>query len=55
MLLAEDGVWKAWLHDRDGKRSCWVSAGSLYDLALRVEQVLVVGGDDWRADRQGKK
>ena len=53
MLLAEDGVWKAWLHDRDGKRSCWLSAGSLFDLAMRVDEVLRAGAGDWRPDRTG--
>jgi hypothetical protein len=51
MVLAEDGVWKAWLHDRDGKRSCWVSSGALFDLLIRVDEMLKTGAGDWRPDR----
>jgi hypothetical protein len=55
MILAEDGVFKAWLHDREAERSCWLSAGSLLDLVAKVEDVLESGGGDWRVDRKGGK
>lgn len=55
MVLAEDGVWKAWLHDRDGARSCWLSAGGLIDLAALIELTLETGEGSWRPDRSGGK
>jgi len=52
MVLAEGGRWKAWLHDRDGKRSCFVSAGSFPALFEACEDVLANGGGDWRSDKR---
>jgi hypothetical protein len=51
MVLAEDGVWKAWLHDRDGRCSGWLSAGSLFDLLVAIEEGLVNNSVNWRADK----
>lgn len=51
MIFAEQGRWKACLHDRDQKRTCFVSAATLMALLGAVEDVLANGGGDWRADR----
>ena len=55
MVLAENGVWKAWAHDRDAGMSAWVSAGSLLDLLTTLEEGL--GGDsmNWRSDNKQRR
>lgn len=53
MVLAEQGVWKCWIHDRDGLRSGWVSAGSLYDLVNVLETALGEDSVTWRDDKPG--
>jgi len=56
MLLVDGVVWKAWVHDRDGKRSCFVSARTPLELLSSVEDVLANNGGDWRPDdRSGGK
>lgn len=51
MVFAEQGRWKACLHDRDQKRTCFVSAMTLTALLEAVEDVLANGGGDWRRDK----
>ena len=53
MLLAEGGRWKAWLHDRDQRRSGWVTAATLRDLIDAVERGVHQESVDWRVDRKG--
>jgi hypothetical protein len=50
MLMVDGVVWKAWVHDRDGKRSCFVSARTTRELLMAVEDVLANTGGDWRPD-----
>lgn len=52
MLLAEAGRWKAWVHDRDSRRSAWLSSEGLGDLFVALERALASGVADWRADRK---
>lgn len=52
MLLAEGGLWKLWMHDRDGKRSCWISAESLTTLIQRADEVAQGGAGEWRLDKR---
>lgn len=52
MVLCEGGYWKAWLHDRDGKRSAWVTASSLLDLLIAADAMISSGAGDWRPDRK---
>lgn len=54
MILAEHGVWKCWINDRDGKRSAWVSGGLVMDLLNSVERGLADDSLTWRED-VGKK
>lgn len=49
MLFTEAGMWKAWLHDRDGQCSLFLSAGTLSELLSSCDQVLAAGNADWRA------
>lgn len=49
LMLAEDGVWKGSLHDRDAQRSCWLSGKTPTDLLSAVEKVCLTGEADWRA------
>ena len=51
MVLCEGGKWKAWLHDRDGKQSAWISGDSAGELMEAVEQALLSGCVGWRKDR----
>lgn len=50
MLMVDGSAWKAWVHDRDGKRSCFVSARTPWDLLNTVEDVLANAGGEWRPD-----
>lgn len=50
MLLVDGVVWKCWVHDRDGRRSCFVSSRTPLELLSSVEDVLANGGGDWRPD-----
>lgn len=52
MIVVEDGWWKAWLHDRDGKGSAWFTSGSVLDVLTAVEMALEDGNVAWRADRR---
>lgn len=52
MLVAEAGLWKLWLHDRDGKRSVWLSGQTLESVAQAAEDVVQGGLADWRPDRK---
>ena len=52
MLLVEDGWWKAWLHDRDGKGSSWFSGVDLDAVLQVVEESLDSGTVAWRPDRR---
>jgi hypothetical protein len=52
MLLSEHGSWKVWLHDRDAKRSCWLTGRSIDGCLLAAEEVLRGGLADWRPDRR---
>lgn len=57
MVLAEEGKWKCWVHDRDAERSAWVSADTMLQLFQRVNEGLSGKGLGWRADgaKGGKK
>lgn len=50
MILTENGMWKAWLHDRDSKRNAWVSGASWEDLLETVEKCLAHDTLEWRKD-----
>ncbi len=52
MLVAEGGGWKAWVHDRDAKRSVWLSASTVLDLLVVVEETLISGAGQWRPDKR---
>lgn len=52
MILVEDGWWKCWLHDRDGKGSAWFTAGTMLDALTAVEMALEAGDVSWRVDRR---
>lgn len=52
MLVAEAGLWKCWVHDRDGKRSVWLSGTSLESVTQAAEDVVQGGNADWRPDRK---
>lgn len=50
MVLCEAGKWKAWLHDRAGRRSGWVSADGPIELLDCVEGSLLADSIGWRPD-----
>lgn len=51
LLLTQDGVWKAWVNDKAGKVSAFVSAASLRDLLDVVNDGIELDQLDWRRDR----
>jgi len=51
MILVEDGLVKAWVHDRDASCSAWVSADSLQGLLEAVSRGLEKDSLEWRKDR----
>jgi len=55
LVCAEEGRWKCWINDRDGRRSAWVSAGSLLELLTSVEAGLLDDTLGWRSDGGGRK
>jgi len=48
MLLAEDGICKAWLHDRDAGISCFVSGNTLEATLVAAEAAIDGTAGDWR-------
>jgi len=52
MFVVEGSYMKAWIHDKDGNRSGWVSGGSFKDVLAAVELALSTGQLDWRPDRR---
>jgi len=52
MLLTEDGLWKAWIHDRDTKVSGWLSGESWEGLLESLNKAFGSGSITWRADRR---
>jgi hypothetical protein len=55
MLLSEDGLLKAWVHDREFSRSVWVSGSTLETLLKALEKALAGEATPWRRDRpQGR-
>jgi hypothetical protein len=55
MVFAEDGRWKAWVHDRDASMGCFVSSETLDGLWSAVEKAVGASGGDWRPDRKPPK
>lgn len=52
MLVIEGSYMKAWIHDKDGARSGWVSGGSFRDVLAAAELALSRGQLDWRPDKR---
>lgn len=52
MIVVENGRWKGWIHDRDGRRSSWLSAASWEGILEVVEKSLAEGTTEWRADKR---
>lgn len=52
MFVIEGTLMKAWIHDKDGSRSAWVSGASFKDVLVAVEYALREGSLDWRPDKR---
>lgn len=52
MILVDGSYLKAWVHDKDGRRSAWVSAESFSLLLQAVDSALAEGRLEWRADKR---
>lgn len=50
MVVVENGRWKCWVHDRDSKRSAWVSADAWEALWEILERGLQAEDLEWRKD-----
>lgn len=55
MIFFEGGYWKCWVHDRDSYQGAFVSARTLPELLLEVEEAVATGKGDWRADKGSKR
>jgi hypothetical protein len=55
LVVADGGLWKCWVNDRDALLSAWVSADTLLDLLSAVERGLAGDALSWRSDRKGKR
>jgi len=53
MLIADGGMWKAFVHDRDQKLKCFLSAMTPLELLQVVEDALANGGGEWRPEDSG--
>lgn len=52
MVVVEDGRWKCWVHDRDSKRSAWVTADAWEALWEVLERKLRDNDLEWRKDKR---
>jgi len=50
LLMTENGRWKAFLHDRDGKRGFWMTAEAYEGLLGALENGLTNSSVEWRRD-----
>ena len=53
LLVVDEGAVKAWVHDRDGSRSAWLSSGGVASLLGALDGLLREDGLDWRPDKKG--
>lgn len=49
LLLCDAGCLKAWVNDRQNRRTLWVTAACVVDLFAAVETALADGDGEWRA------
>jgi len=54
-VFIEAGRWKARLKDKQERAYCFVSAESLDDLLLAIDEGLASGNLDWRPDQDGQQ
>jgi hypothetical protein len=52
MVLVEDGWWKVWVHDRDGRASAWYTGTSFDSAMSAAEEALDAGTVAWRPDKR---
>lgn len=55
LLLAQDGVWKAWVNDKDAGRSAFLAAPTMAELLTLVDEKLTLDSIDWRASKPVRK
>lgn len=55
LIFAEDGQWKACVHDRESSRVCFRSCDTFQGLLDAVERSLADGTADWREKGQKKR
>lgn len=51
MVMFEDGRFKAWVNDKSSGRSAWVSASTLSELFLTLDEGISTDTLDWRRAR----
>jgi hypothetical protein len=54
MVLWEEGLWKAWVHDRAQMASAWVSGKTQEELWKVIERKFKEGSMEWRKTVPGK-
>lgn len=50
LLMTENGRWKGFLHDRDGKRGFWMTGEAYESLLAAIENGLTTSSVEWRRD-----
>jgi len=50
MVMAENGRWKSFLHDRDAKRGFWMTSESWEWLLEQLEAGIESSSTEWRKD-----
>ena len=50
LLMIENGRWKAFLHDRDAKRGCWLTGEAWEWLLEQLEAAVDSSSTEWRKD-----
>ena len=54
LFFAQDGLWKAWLNDRDSRRSCFFTCEAFLLLLSEVNTAIVENTLAWRSNPPGK-
>lgn len=53
LIVFEDGRFRVWVNDKDGRRTAWCSCESVEGLLDALEANLATDGLEWRAARPG--
>lgn len=55
LIMAQDGMWKVWLNDKDGDRTAFLSADTFIGLLAMCDARLGADSVPWRRAGEGRK